>query len=113
MCTRLSHLLESWDREGQLDIVSSQTPGVTARFPWIPAHAYADALQLVAADGMTWQGSAAIEQLLNILPRGTAVAWMFKAPSVRGFADRFYRWFARNQYKLGCSDHCPSRRPPS
>jgi predicted DCC family thiol-disulfide oxidoreductase YuxK len=23
--------------------------------------------------------------------------------------DRFYRWFARNRYRLGCGEHCAVR----
>jgi predicted DCC family thiol-disulfide oxidoreductase YuxK len=109
VCTRLSHVLRQWDSRKELEVVSSQQPGVAARFPWIPMRAYADALQLVAADGTTWQGAAAIEQLLTALPRGGWIAWVFKIPFVRPLADRFYRWFARNRYRLGCGAHCQSR----
>ena len=109
VCTRLAGVLRKWDREQQLEVVASQTPGVTARFPWIPARAYAEALQLIGPGGRTWQGAAAIEQLLNILPKGKLVAWLFKVPLVRVLADRVYRWFARNRYKLGCGEHCQSR----
>jgi predicted DCC family thiol-disulfide oxidoreductase YuxK len=109
VCTRLSKVLRSWDTTRQLEVVSSQSPGVMARFPWIPPRAYAEALQMVAADGTTWQGAAAIEQLLNVLPRGGWIAWVFRIPFVRTIADRFYKWFARNRYKLGCGAHCQSR----
>ena len=109
VCTRLSKVLRDWDRHHELEVVSSQQPGVMARFPWIPPRAYAEALQMVAADGTTWQGAAAIEQLLNVLPRGRLIAWVFKVPFVRTLADRFYRWFARNRYRLGCGAHCQSR----
>ena len=108
VCTRLAKVLRDWGGE-QLEVVSSQQPGVMARFPWIPPRTYAEALQLVAADGTTWQGAAAIEQLLNVLPRGRLIAWVFKVPFVRTLADRFYRWFARNRYRLGCGSHCQSR----
>ena len=86
-----------------------QAPGVTARFPWIPAKAYLEALQLIGPAGRTWQGAAAIEQLLTILPKGKLVSWLFKIPFVRPIADRFYRWFARNRYRLGCGEHCQLR----
>jgi predicted DCC family thiol-disulfide oxidoreductase YuxK len=66
-------------------------------------------VQLIGPGGETWQGSAAIEQLLNILPRGRLIAWVFHLPFVRVLADRFYRWFAKNRYHLGCGDHCQSR----
>ncbi len=108
VCTRLSKVLRRWDR-GQLEVVASQSPGVMARFPWIPAKAYAEALQLVGPGGKTWQGSAAIEQLLNILPRGRLISWVFHIPFIRTLADRFYRWFARNRYHLGCGAHCQLR----
>jgi predicted DCC family thiol-disulfide oxidoreductase YuxK len=109
ICTRLSRALRDWDAGRQLEVVSSQQPGVTARFPWIPPRAYAEALQLIAADGTTWQGAAAIEQLLGVLPRGRLISWIFRIPFVRTLADRFYRWFARNRYRLGCGAHCQSR----
>jgi predicted DCC family thiol-disulfide oxidoreductase YuxK len=109
VCTKLTKVLRAWDRTNQLEIVSSQQPGVAARFPWIPARAYVEALQLIAAGGTTWQGAAAIEQLLNVLPRGGWIAWIFKVPFVRTLADRFYKWFARNRYKMGCGAHCQSK----
>jgi predicted DCC family thiol-disulfide oxidoreductase YuxK len=109
VCTRLANALRPWDRGQQLEVVSSQQPGVMARFPWIPPRAYAEALQLIADDGTTSQGAAAVEQLLNVLPRGPLISWIFKVPFVRTLADRFYRWFARNRYRLGCGSHCQSR----
>jgi predicted DCC family thiol-disulfide oxidoreductase YuxK len=109
VCTRLVNGLRRWDQNRQLEVVSSQQSGVTARFPWIPARAYVEALQLIAADGTTWQGAAAIEQLLTVLPRGRLISWVFRIPLVRTLADRFYRWFARNRYRLGCGAHCQVR----
>jgi predicted DCC family thiol-disulfide oxidoreductase YuxK len=109
VCNRLVKVLRAWDRDNQLEIVSSQTRGVMARFPWIPARAYAEALQLVARNGTTWQGAAAIEELLDILPRGRLLGWVFKIPFARTLIDRFYKWFARNRYRLGCGEHCQSR----
>jgi predicted DCC family thiol-disulfide oxidoreductase YuxK len=106
---RLSRALRSWDRRRDFEIVASQSAGVMARFPWIPARAYADALQLIASDGTTWQGAAAIEQMLRVLPRGRAIAWVFHVPFIRGIADRAYKWFARNRYRLGCGEHCQAR----
>ena len=109
VCTRLCAVLRSWDGTRQLEVVSSQQPGVMARCPWIAPRAYADALQLIAADGTTWQGATAIEQLLRVLPRGRWLAWIFRIPFMRPLADRIYRWFARNRYRLGCGAHCQAR----
>jgi predicted DCC family thiol-disulfide oxidoreductase YuxK len=106
VCQRAVDGLRRWDRERILDIVASQTPGVQTRFPWISARAYAESIQLIAQDGRTWQGAAAIEELLRVLPKGRWISWLFVLPFARPLAERFYRWFARNRYKLGCGDHC-------
>lgn len=109
VCGRLARLLATWDRRREIEVVPSQAPGVMARFPWIPARAYAEALQMIGPGGQTWQGAAAVEQLLDVLPKGKLLSWIFSIPGVRRVADRFYKWFARNRYKMGCGAHCQSR----
>lgn len=111
VCGRLVRLLERWDRRKQIEIVPSQNTCVQARFPWIPAEAYAEAIQLIGAGGRTSQGADAIEDLLGILPKGWAIGWIFKLPFVGWLVDRLYRWFARNRYRFGCGDHCRYRPP--
>jgi predicted DCC family thiol-disulfide oxidoreductase YuxK len=109
VCNRVVRRLEQWDQRGRIEIIPSQRQGVHARFPWIPGPAYAESMQLVrVSDGRTWQGAAAVEELLTVLPRGRWIAWVFAVPLVRGVADRLYRWFARNRYHLGCREHCQS-----
>jgi predicted DCC family thiol-disulfide oxidoreductase YuxK len=113
VCNKLVAALRKWDRHEALEIVPSRTPGLDVRFPWIPERAFTDSMQLVrAADGRTWEGAAAIEQLLDVLPRGRWIAWIFRVPLVRGLADRSYRWFARNRYHLGCGEHCRAHPRP-
>lgn len=109
VCGRLVAVLRSWDRKQLLAIAPSQTPGLQARFPWIPAEAYRQSMHVIGPDGQTWQGAAAIERLLDVLPKGKLVSWVFSIPFARPVAERFYRWFARNRYKLGCGEHCPAR----
>ena len=110
VCGKTARLLAQWDREGALEIIPSQTPGLRERFPWIPERAYVESLQVVrTVDGRTWQAAAALEELLNVLPKGRLISWLFKVPFVRPLADRFYRWFARNRYRMGCGEHCAVR----
>lgn len=108
-CAHLVRLLEAWDREQRIETVPSQDTRVLERFPWIPPEAYAQAVQLVGPGGETWAGAAAIEKLLEILPRGRWPARLFRIPGIGRLADRFYRWFARNRYRFGCGEHCQSR----
>ncbi|MEO8215621.1 MAG: DUF393 domain-containing protein [Acidobacteriota bacterium] len=109
ICTRISVLLKKWDRRDEIQVVPSQLPGVRAAFPSIPAADYDESLQMIGPGMKRWQGATAIEELLTILPRGILIGWIFGLPWVRTLADRFYRWFARNRYKLGCGDHCTVR----
>jgi predicted DCC family thiol-disulfide oxidoreductase YuxK len=110
ICSNLAEQLRRWDRNADLEITASQTPGVKARFPWIAEAEYSDALQVVRiADGATSQGAAAIETLLNVLPKGRLISWLFKFPLMRPASERFYRWFARNRYRMGCGKHCQLR----
>ena len=109
MCSRIARVVARWDSDDSIELLPSQTTGLSARFPWISAQAYAAAIQLIGPGAVTWQGSAAVEQLLTILPRGKWISWVFRIPFARPVADRVYRWVARNRYRLGCGEHCRSR----
>ena len=101
------NVLTNWDRNEKLEIVPSQAPGVRERFPWIPPRAYVESLQLIRThDRKTWQAAAALEELLKVLPKGRLISWLFGIPLMKPLVDQFYRWFARNRYRLGCGDHC-------
>lgn len=110
VCKKLVGVLGSWDPGARLEVVPSQGPGVHARFPWITERAFSESVQVVRnRDGKTWQGAAAIEMLLDVLPRGRWISWIFRIPLVRVLAEKFYRWFARNRYHMGCGEHCRVR----
>jgi len=94
------------DRQHEIEIVPSQAPGVMARFPWISPADFSEAIQLVGPGRRTWQGAAAIEEILAVLPRGRWIRWVYKVPFVNRLADTFYRRFARNRYRFGCAEHC-------
>lgn len=110
VCGRLVELLAKWDRRHDLEIIPSEAPGVRPRFPWIPESAYVESVQVVRnSDGKTWQAAGALEELLDVLPKGWLISRLFSIPFVRPVVDRFYKWFARNRYRLGCVEHCRVR----
>ncbi|HUQ79597.1 MAG TPA: DUF393 domain-containing protein [Gemmatimonadaceae bacterium] len=110
VCQGLVRRLEKWDKTGVFEIIPSQGQGVHVRFPWIPARAYTQSVQLIRrSDGRTWQGAAALEAITDQLPKGKLFTWVFSIPFVRPAAEWFYRWFARNRYRLGCGEHCQFR----
>jgi hypothetical protein len=82
VCGQLVGVLRAWDaRSRLLEIVPSQWPGVGERFSWIPPHAFGESLQVIGPGGRTWQRAAAVEQLLEVLPRGGAISWVFRVRS--------------------------------
>ena len=110
VCGRMVKTLTRWDGNHELEIIPSQAPGIRERFPWIPPRSYAESVQMVRThDGKTWQAAAALEELLNVLPKGRLISWLFRIPLVRPLVDLFYRWFARNRYGFGCGEHCQAR----
>ena len=110
VCSRMVKMLAKWDRYHELEIIPSQAPGIRERFPWIPPRAFVESIQVVSTrDGKTWQAAAALEELLNVLPNGRLISWLFKIPLVRPLVDLFYGWFARNRYRFGCGEHCQAR----
>ena len=106
VCTRIAGRIREMDRDAMIDVVPFAESRAETRFPWIPAEAFADAMQLVGPGNETWQGAAAVEKLFDLLPRARWLRWVFALPFGRLLADRFYRWFGRNRYRFGCSDHC-------
>lgn len=107
VCTRLVQRVARLDTHRVLEIVASQAPGVRDRFPWIPSADYDESLQVVrVSDGRTWNGAAAVEEIIRSLRTGWVVSWLFRIPFARGVAERAYRWFADHRGELGCSDHC-------
>ena len=106
ICGRFVNMLRGWDKHGVLEILPSQDGCVRSRFPWIPDRAYEESVQLIGPGGRTWQGAAAVEQAIDLMPKGKLITWIFSIPFARPVAERFYRWFARNRYKMGCGEHC-------
>ncbi len=111
VCNRLVRLLHKWDKRKEIETIPSQNSTVPARFPWIPARAYQESVQLVGPGGQTWQGAAAVERIIDLMPKGKLITWVFSIPFARPLAERFYRWFARNRYRFGCGEHCQLRPP--
>ena len=107
VCLRFVARLERWDARHILEMIPSQRADVAAKFGWISQCDLDQSVQVVRiADSKTWQGAGAIEELLNVLPRGRLVSWLFRIPFARRLAERSYREFAARRYRLGCTEHC-------
>jgi predicted DCC family thiol-disulfide oxidoreductase YuxK len=99
VCVRLAGLVEEWDTRRMIALVPSHDPGLAA-------------IELTGPGGETWVGSAAVERLLHLLPRGWIGRWIFRLPFGAEAADRGYRWFARHRHRFGCRVHCATAAAP-
>jgi predicted DCC family thiol-disulfide oxidoreductase YuxK len=106
LCLRAVSRLESWDREGRVELLPAQDPAVPERFPWLAEEALMGSMHLVGPGNETREGAAAVEELAGILPRWRWAAWLFRLPLVRPLGRRVYRWVARNRYRMSCTQHC-------
>ncbi len=107
VCTRSVNLIRDRDRDGRFELVAYQSDGVPERFPEISRREFEESVQLIGPEGGRWEGAAAIEKILELLPRTRPLAWLFRLPLARPVARWAYRLFARNRGRFGCGDHCP------
>lgn len=105
--TRLRHR----DAEGTLRFLPTQDPAVAEEFAWLPSEALDGSLHLVGPNRETWEGAAAVERMMRLLPGWRRGAWLFHLPWARPLVRRVYRWVARNRYRLGCGLHCREGAP--
>lgn len=108
VCNRMVGAIRARDRYARFELVPYQNEGVRRRFPAIPPEDFERAVQLIGPDGVRWQGAAAVERILRILPKGRRIAWLFRLPLVRPVAEIAYTWFARRRHRFGCGTHCPT-----
>lgn len=107
VCGKIARRLAEWDRDHLLEIIASQSPEVSERFPWISQAAMDRSMQVIRlSDGRTSEGGAAVEEIVNLLTKRRLSPWLFRIPFARGIVDRAYWIFARNRYRFGCGDHC-------
>jgi predicted DCC family thiol-disulfide oxidoreductase YuxK len=106
MCVRWMGRVRHWDEHDSFEYVPLQDPSVPHRFPELDPDALATAMHLVGPDGEVWSGAAAVERILDLLPLGRWLGWLFRLPFARPIADRVYRRVAENRSRLGCGSHC-------
>ena len=106
LCRTSVSRLTKWDREGVFEFLPAQDETVSGRFPGIAPTALSGSLHLVSEDGESWVGAEAVEQIIRLLPGWRWSAWAFRLPFGRPFAQRVYRWIAKNRYRLNCPGHC-------
>jgi len=100
-CTAVQRLVRRWDRTGHIELIPSQDSTIPSRFPALSFAGCTEAMHLIDAQGRDWQGAEAVRELLNVLPGGRGIGWIFRIPGVPWIAARAYRIIARHRYVWG------------
>jgi predicted DCC family thiol-disulfide oxidoreductase YuxK len=88
------------DREGQLEVVPNQGPGVLERFGVTRAEADR-AVWLVEPGGRRREGAAAVSGTLEVLGGGwRLLALPYGTRPSAAVAEAAYRWVSRNRHRL-------------
>ena len=87
------------DRRRRLRPVPLDTPSASELLPGMDPAARMASWHLVAPDGRTWSGGAAVAPLLRLLPGGGPAATV--AERIPGVVDAAYRWAVRHRRRLG------------
>lgn len=106
MCVRWMGRVRHWDEHDSFEYVPLQDPSVPDRFPELEPAALAREVHLVGPAGEVRTGAGAVERILEMLPLGRWLGWLFRLPFARPIADRVYRRVAENRRGLGCRSHC-------
>jgi predicted DCC family thiol-disulfide oxidoreductase YuxK len=108
-CTRMANWVRRHDREGRLEVVPNQAPGVLERFGVTRAEADR-AVWLVDPDGRRREAGAAVSGTLEVLGGGwRLLAVLYRTRPSAAVAEAAYRWVARNRHRLarfGATPEC-------
>lgn len=84
------------DREGRLDAVPLQTPGVLAQHG-ISRAAAEKALHVVTPEGAVYRAGDAVRAILSVLPWFRPMRFLWRVPGFPWLADRLYYLVADNR----------------
>jgi predicted DCC family thiol-disulfide oxidoreductase YuxK len=102
LCVNLVKLLETFDRGDRFQYSPMQDTAILNRFG-ITAQDCELGMILINADDpkQRWQGSAAAEEIGQLLPMGNLFVEAYRAlPGMKGAGDRVYEQIRDNRYTL-------------
>ncbi len=98
ICLQAGAWLKARDRDGVIELLPFQDPGVAVRFPQFDRRQLEASLHVVAENGQSWRGAAACSALVRSIPGGWAWHWIFRMPG----AEWAYAQVARRRSTTGC-----------
>jgi predicted DCC family thiol-disulfide oxidoreductase YuxK len=99
-CNFCRRWISSWRQmtEGRVDFAPSQQADIAAKFPEIPAEAYANSIQLIETNGRVYSGSEAVFRMLRYAPGEGGYFWCYQhLPGFKFISESFYAFVARHR----------------
>ena len=103
LCSREAKHYMRRDRHNHLEFVDIAGPGFDAAAEGLDPKRITEVMHARTADGRVYTELRAFVVIWDALPAGlftTPARFLFRVPGVIAVVGIFYRWFARNRYKL-------------
>jgi predicted DCC family thiol-disulfide oxidoreductase YuxK len=103
-CARFKHIVDALDAYGRLDYLSLVEADESGLLGPVPRSRRHRSFHLIYPGGMVISGSAAIPELISLLPSGRAASFMIRrAPGGRKIVNLIYSMFSRLHDAGSCS----------
>ena len=100
ICRETIRRIKAKDRAGRIEAVDIKAPAFDRKRWGLPAEADLDgSIHALTQDGRVVAGMEVLRRVYAAVGRGWMLSWT-RLPVARGLADRGYRWFAKNRYKI-------------
>ena len=106
ICTSQINKLPWWDCQRKLSYLSLHDPQVAERWPELPADQLMDEMCIIDSRGGQHWGAEAVRYLSRRLRRLWWLVPLLYLPGSMLLWRPFYRWVARNRYRLSGSQAC-------
>jgi predicted DCC family thiol-disulfide oxidoreductase YuxK len=108
MCTRSRDLLLRFNRTGNVQTETLQSPGVAERLGITPA-SLLESIRWLDASGAVYSGAEAANAAFSAAVGTRIPLAIYRIPGIRFIEEAVYRWIAAHRYRFpGTTPYCES-----
>jgi len=108
MCTRSRDLLLSWNRTGNVQTETLQSPGTAERLGVAP-ESLLESVRWLDSSGTVYSGAEAANAALSAAIGSRIPLAIYRIPGIRSAEEAIYRWVAANRRRFpGTTPYCES-----
>lgn len=108
MCTRSRDLLLSWNRTGNVQTETLQSPGTAERLGIAPENLL-ESVRWLDTSGTVYSGAEAANAALSAALGSRIPLAIYRIPGIRFIEDAVYRWVVAHRYRFpGTTPYCES-----